>query len=180
MADDLNESLETLSEGDKQLVELAKSLANDPKTRKEFLKLVRAKHPEQPIPELDTEAAMQKFAEPYIKELADLKKERLSEKVEREIEKRRLDLKEQGFNADDVKAIEELMVKEQIPNYATAAKFYRQGQQLATPTPSATSLVNKAPVDGKLVKEAGGIKNWARNEAAKAFDEIRAGRVKLH
>lgn len=177
MADD---TLETVSESDRQLAKLAKELAEDPKTRKSFLKLIKDKNPNQVIPELDTEAAIQTFAKPYLDQLATLQKERLADKVELQIEKRRMELRGQGFNDDDVKAIEELMVKEQIPNYNTAAKFYKHERTAAAPTPAMTSLVNKSPVDKKAMKDAGGIKNWARGEAGKAIDDLKAGRVKLH
>ena len=175
-----DESLETLSEGDKQLIALAKGLAEDPKTRKEFLKLVKAKHPDQVIPEIDTEAQMQAFAKPYIDKLAQMEKSQMERDVQARIKERRAELKSQGYSDDDVKAIEEVMVKEQIPNYATAAKYYKQGKELAQPTVAAKDLVTKMPVDKKTIKEAGGIKNWARTEASNAIADLKSGRVKLH
>lgn len=179
---DANDSLETLqvSEADRQMIELAKGLANDPKTRKKFLALVKEKHPDQPIPELDTQADIEKFAKPYIDKLAKMEKDMLERDTRARIADRRADLKGQGFSDDDVKAIEEYMVKEQIPNYATAAKHYKNERILAQPTPAAKDMVTRLPVDKKTIKEAGGIKNWARTEASKAVDDLKSGRVKLH
>lgn len=181
MADNAADSLENLqlTEGDRQLIELAKGLANDPKTRKDFLKLVKAKHPEQVIPELDNETAMLAYAKPLVDKLTAMEKRELERSVNDKISARRAELREQGYTADDVKAIEEMMVKESIPSHATAANYYKLQKQAAQPTPSMANLTTKLPVDKKTIKEAGGVKNWARNEAQKAFDDLRSGRVKL-
>lgn len=174
-----NDSLETLSDADRQLIAIGKELAKDPKTRKEYLKLIKAKYPGEVIPELDTEAAIIAATKPYVDRLAKLEKEHVDRDVAARIKERRDGLKSQGYTDDDVKAIEEMMVKEQIPSHATAANYYKLSRQAAQPTPS-TMHTTTLPVDKKSIKEAGGIKNWARAEAGKAIDEIKSGRVKLH
>lgn len=175
------DSLES-SDGTAELAALAKSLAEDPKTRKDFLRLLKKKNPNQPIPELDTEDAMRQFADPYIKELDKLKNERAQEKLQGRIHENRRKLKENGYTDDDVTAIEKLMMEKSIPSHDTAAEHFRMSRQLATPTPSTLTNngVNSLPVDKKQLKEAGGLKNWARSEAHKAVDDVRSGRVKLH
>lgn len=175
------DSLE-LTEADKQLSSLARDLANDPKTRKDFLRLIKAKHPDRVIPELDTEEQMRKFAEPYIKEQADLKKKLLERDVRDRIEAERSTLRDAGYSKDDIAAIEKLMTEKHIPSHATAAEHYKMSKTLSTPTPSTLTRAgtNKLPVDKKALKESGGIKNWARDEAHKAADDIKSGRVKLH
>lgn len=176
MADDSLE--DQFSEGDRQLAALAKGLSEDPKTRKAFLKLIKEKHPNQVIPELDTETAMATFAKPYIDKVAALEKKDLEREVQGRIAARRSELKEQGFSSDDVKAIEEMMVKEQIPNHATAANYYKMQKQTAQPTPTALDMAVRMPVDKKAIKEGGGLKNWARTEAFNASRDFKAGRVK--
>src|SRR5262249_7065087 len=162
---------------DRQLAALFKELSEDPKTREPLLRLIKHKRPNESIPEIDTRDAMQKFAQPHIDKVAALEKKLLEKDVSEKIDSRRQGLRDQGFGADDVKAIEAMMVKEGIANHATAANYYRMQKQLAPATPSIPSMVNKLPVDGKALKAAGGAKAWARNEAANAIADIKAGRV---
>ena len=180
MAADPN-SLENADPVDVELGQLAKKLANDPATRKDFLRLLKKNNPSQPIPEIDVENSMQQFATPYINELAAMKKERMREKVEASIEQARSKLKESGYTKEDIASIEKLMTEKQIPSHDTAAEHFRMSKQLATPTPTSLQTgVNTLPIDRKAIKEAGGIRNWSRTEAHKAADEILKGRVKLH
>jgi hypothetical protein len=75
-----------------------------------------------------------------------------------------------------------MMVEKKIPSYDTASEHFKMSKQLATPTPNSLSQsgVNTLPIDKKAIKEAGGIRNWARGEAHKAADDVKLGRVKLH
>ena len=55
-------SLENLSiEAQAELAALAKSLAEDPKTRKQFLQLTKQVRPDVPIPEIEIESIFEKF-----------------------------------------------------------------------------------------------------------------------
>lgn len=175
-------SLETLNEGDAELAALAKSLANDPATRTAFLRLVKHKNPGTPIPELDMEAKMQAFAKPHVDKVAALEKKMIEDTARANIANHRATLKEKGFGADDIAAIEKLMVEKQIPSHETAAEHFRMSKELATPTPASMTSTGsyEMPVDRKVVKDAGGIKKWARTEAFAAADAIKRGQIKLH
>jgi len=161
-----------------ELAELARSLANDPKTRRQFLQLVKAKNPGQPIPELDLAAQMEAFAKPHLDKIAKMEQDQIRREAEANVLAKRNALKAKGFDDSDVTAIEKLMIEKQIGSHDTAAEFYRNTQTVATPTPSTFQQVTM-PVKGKEVKEAGGIRKWAMSEAFKAVDDIKAGRVKL-
>lgn len=175
-------SLENADPVDLELGQLFKKLSENPATRKDLLRLVKKANPNQPIPEIDVEASMQTFAKPYIDEIGKMKLERMREKTEAAIERSRAALKEKGYSAEDIAAVEKLMTEKQIPSHETAAEHFRMTKQLATPTPTSLSPtgVNTLPIDRKAIKEAGGIRNWSRMEAHKAADEIIKGRVKLH
>lgn len=179
---DKDESLENLSPEDLALLRVAKELANDPATRENYLRLVKHKYPNQPIPEIDLQAQMRKFAEEPIKKLADMEKKLLEAEVKGRITEKRAELAEQGYSKQDIEAIEKLMTEKSIPSHATAAEHFKMARTLATPTPSSLSNtgVNTLPIDRKAVKEAGGIRNWARSEAHKAAEDLKTGRVKLH
>lgn len=175
-----NPSLETLTEADRQLRKIAEGLANDPKTRSAYLRLIKQKFPEEVIPELEVEEKIAAMAKPHIDKVAELEKKLLEREVNDNINRQRAALRDQGYTEDDIKAIEKKMVEEKIPSHDTAAKYYRMERETAAPTPAAVSMVNKIPVAHKDIKEAGGIKNWARNEASNAVADIKSGRVKLH
>lgn len=103
------------------------------------------------------------------------------ERVERE----RRALEGKGFSADDVAAIEKLMIDEQIPNYGTAANHYKMSRQLAAPTPatgaqpgSTYDLPSEALAAGKSGRQ--GLNKFARQQADAAMAEITSGRIKLH
>lgn len=163
---------------DAELAALAKSLANDPKTRRQFLSLVKAKNPDQPIPELDLERQVAAMAAPHLKDIADLKARYEQEAQERGVLAKRQALKAKGFTDEDVTAIEKLMIEKQIGSHDTAADFYRMNSQASVPTPSTFTQVTM-PVAGKDVKAAGGIRKWSLNEAHAAVADLKSGRVKL-
>jgi hypothetical protein len=176
----MNDSLESqlADPATAELAELARSLANDPKTRRQFLQLVKAKNPNQPIPELDLEAQMHAYAKPAWDKLAELEKKLVEKQAEENVFSKRQALKAKGYSDEDVQSIEKLMIEKQIGSHDTAAEFFRQQNAVAAPTPSTFSQV-QMPVKGKDIKEAGGIKRWAQTEAFKAIDDLKAGRVKL-
>lgn len=184
MSDD--NSLEQISDEDREFLKIAKGVAMDPKTRTEYLRLLKKKHPETAIPEVDMEdkinAMVESKAKPYIDKVAKMEADALKKEVEGRIAEQRRLLKEQGYSQADVDAIEKLMTEKQIPSHATAAEHFSMSKKLAQPTPNTLTRTasNILPVDKKALKESGGVKNWARNEAFKAADDIKSGRVKLH
>ena len=101
-------SLENLSyDARDELAALAKTLAENPKTRKEFLRLTKQAHPDLPVPELEIEDRTSKAIDAQQQKIAQLEA-RLKEKDARtELEKRRNTLKEKrlAVSDDDVKAI---------------------------------------------------------------------------
>lgn len=174
-------SLENFSEGDRELASLAKTLANDPSTRKDFLRLVKKQSPKTPIPEIDIEESLSQFAKPHLDKLAQMEKAALERDVKDKIESRRRGLKDsKGYSDDDITAIEKMMVEKGIASHETAAQFYDMEKKLAQPSPSSLArMTTSLPVDKKSIKEAGGVKKWALTEAFKAAEEIKAGRVKF-
>ena len=132
-------SLENMSFDERDsLAELSRKLADNPKTRKAFLRLTKEVNPELTIPEIEIEDStssallsmqkendflLNKFKENYA--LADL-------------EKRRNNLMTKGLakSDDDVAAIEKVMLEEGITNHEAAARHWAWMQQAAAPTPS--------------------------------------------
>lgn len=132
-------SLENLSvEAQAELASLAKTLAENPSTRKQFLQLTKQVRPDVPIPEIEIEErtnSVLKQAEDKVRSLED----RLRQKDAREeLEKRRNALLKKGLieSEDDIKEVEKLMVEKGIANHETAAEYHSWMKQAAAPTPS--------------------------------------------
>ena len=132
-------SLENLSvEAQAELAALAKTLAENPSTRKQFLQLTKQVRPDVPIPEIEIEERTNSVlakAEDRVKSL----EEKLRQKEAREeLQKRRDALIRKGLidSEDEVKEVEKLMVEKGIANHETAAEYHAWMKQAAAPTPS--------------------------------------------
>ncbi len=165
-------SLEDLSmEQRDELAALARQLAENPETRKEFLRLTKKAKPDMPIPELEiedsTNTAVQK-AEERVKAL----EAKLSEKDAREeLEKRRAKIRSRGLQDKDVEEVEKIMLEKGITNHDAAADYWDWMKQAAQPTPSGYNPNPMTKFDlGKYWKNP---VQGARDEAAKALNELR-------
>lgn len=162
-----------------ELAKLAKDMSENPATRREFLRLTKKHSPGTPIPEIDIEDRIAASEAASKKEMDALQKKILEGEVKERIRDNRQKLRDKGFSEEEIAATEKLMVDKHIPSHEIAGEHYRLTKQAATPTPASLVHVNKMPVDGKTLKESGGIKKWGQNEAHKAIDEIRSGKVRL-
>jgi hypothetical protein len=166
-------SLEEMNPAERELALLAQTLAENPETRKDFLRLTKKVKPDLPIPELEieqytTNAVNQ--AEQRVQQLEAKLRER--DAVE-ELEKRRSQLLKKKLidSEDEIKDVEKVMLEKGITNHETAAEFHKWMKQAATPTSS-----GYAP---SAVKQFDLNKYWknpnvaAREEAVKALNELR-------
>lgn len=167
-------SLEDLSmEARDELAQLARQMAEDPSTRREFLKLTKKLKPEMPIPELEIQEYTQNAVSASEKRVQELEA-RLAERDSlAELEKRRGKLKAKGFVSSDeeIEEVEKVMLEKGITNHEVAAEYWKFMQQAAVPTPSGynPNVINKFDLN-KFWKNP---VNGARDEAAKALNELR-------
>jgi hypothetical protein len=167
-------SLENVSyEARDELAALAQQLADNPATRKDFLRMTKKVKPDLPIPELDmedyTHSAVTK-SEQRVQALEAKLRER--DAVE-ELQKRRQSLMKKGLIAseDEVKDVEKIMLERGITNHETAAEFHQWMKQAAVPT---SSGYNPSPVKQfDLNKYWKNPVNAARDEAANALRDLR-------
>ena len=159
-----------------ELAALAQQLAENPETRKDFLRLTKKVKPDLPIPELDIE---ERASQVYSK--ADARVQELETKLKQkeaveELERRRQTLVKKGLvdAEDDIKDVEKLMLERGITNHETAAEYHRWMKEAAKPTPSG--------YNPSLFKKINLSKYWknpvmaARDEASKALNELRQPR----
>ncbi|UOF82409.1 UNVERIFIED_CONTAM: hypothetical protein [Bacteriophage sp.] len=167
-------SLEDLSlEARDELALLARQLAENPATRKDFLRLTKKNRPDMPIPELEIEEASTKHyerAEARVQQLEAKLRER--DAVE-ELNKRRNKLMSKGLiqNENEIEEVEKVMLEKGITNHEAAAEYWQWMKQSAAPTPTG--------YQGNTMNKFDLSKYWknpvtaARDEASKALTELR-------
>jgi len=132
-------SLENMSFDERDsLAELSKKLADNPKTRKAFLRLTKEVNPELNIPEIEIEDSTSSALLSMKKENDSLRNKFREREALDDLEKRRNNLMKKGLakSDDDVAAIEKVMLEEGITNHEAAARHWAWMQQAAAPTPS--------------------------------------------
>ena len=132
-------SLENLSvEAQAELAALAKTLAEDPKTRKTFLQLTKQVRPDVPIPEIEIEERTNAVLQEANSKVEKLEKALRDKEAREELQKRRDALIKKGLidSEDEIKDVEKVMVEKGIANHETAAEYHAWMKQAAAPTPS--------------------------------------------
>lgn len=167
-------SLENLSEEARnELAALAQRLADNPKTRKDFLRMTKQVNPDLPIPELEIEEKTNSAIDQMRQENEAIKAKLQAKEAEEMLEKRRRSLVKKGLvdNEDEIDAVEKLMLEKKIADHETAAQYHQWMKQAAVPTPSG--------YQPSAVKQFDLNKFWknpataARDEAVKALNEVR-------
>ncbi|MFN3078152.1 MAG: hypothetical protein ABT940_15040 [Alphaproteobacteria bacterium] len=168
-------SLEDISiEQRDELAALAKQLAENPDTRKDFLRLTKKAKPDLPIPELEIEDATHNMLSKANERVEGLEA-RLRERDARDkLNEARQGLLSRGLakSNSDIEQIEKVMLEKNIPNHETAAEYWNWMNQSATPTPGTTyNPSTLAKFD--LSKYQKNPVAAARDEAFKALNELR-------
>lgn len=167
-------SLEDLTpEARDELALLAKQLAENPQTRKNFLRLTKQVKPDMPIPELEIEdhttLALQKSEE----RVQSLEAKLQHKDALNELERRRQALLKKGLvnSEDDIEEVEKVMLEKGITNHESAAEYWNWMKQSAEPTPIG---YNSSPLSGfDLNKYWKNPAKAARDNAAQALNELR-------
>jgi len=166
-------SLEDLSlDARDELALLARQLAENPATRKEFLRLTKKAKPEMVIPELEIEEHTTSRLSASDKRVEALEAQLREREIREELDKRRSRVVEKGLaSRDDLDDIEKVMLDKGITNHEVAAEYWAFMKQAAQPTPTG---YNPSPLKGFNLSDY--VKNpvaTARSEAAKALNELR-------
>lgn len=165
-----------------QLAEMGQvyaKLISDPATRELTLRSTKKISPGTPIPEIDLMDQFSAFAKPHIDKIDKLEREKMERDAADRLREKRAVLAEKGYDKDQISAIEKVMLEKHIPDHETAAEHFTMQSKLATPTPD-TFKPQLPRFDKDKIKEAGGLKNYFRNDAYAAIDDLRSGKVKLH
>lgn len=167
-------SLENLSlEARDELAALAQTLAENPETRKDFLRMTKRVKPDLPIPELDIEDYTHKAVSRSEDRVQALEARLREKEAIEELQKRRQSLMKKGLisNESEVGDVEKIMLERGITNHETAAEYHQWMKQAAVPTSSG--------YNPSAVKQFDLNKYWknpaaaARNEAMNALNDLR-------
>ncbi|UOF81576.1 hypothetical protein [Bacteriophage sp.] len=168
-------SLEDLSfEQRDELAALARQLAENPQTRKEFLRLTKKAKPDLPIPELEIEDYTHNAISNSNKRVEELEAKLREKEILEDLDKRRNKLMKKGLvNSDeDIAEVEKVMLEKGITNHEAAAEYWQWMKQSATP--SANPVFNQSAMSKfDLSQYWKNPKMAAQNEAAKALMELR-------
>lgn len=167
-------SLENLSlEARDELAALAQTLAENPETRKDFLRMTKRVKPDLPIPELDIEDYTHRAVSKSEDRVQALEAKIREKEAMEELQKRRQSLMKKGLisNESEVGDVEKIMLERGITNHETAAEYHQWMKQAAVPTSTG--------YNPSAVKQFDLNKYWknpaaaARNEAMNALNDLR-------
>jgi hypothetical protein len=167
-------SLENLSlEARDELAQLAQTLAENPDTRKDFLRMTKRVKPDLPIPELDIEDYTNRAVDRSENRVQALEAKLRERDAIEELQKRRQSLMRKGLiaNESEVNDVEKIMLERGITNHETAAEYHQWMKQAAVPTSTG--------YNPSAVKQFDLNKYWknpaaaARNEAMNALNDLR-------
>ena len=167
-------SLENLSlEARDELAALAQTLAENPDTRKDFLRMTKKVKPDLPIPELDIEDYTNRAVNRSESRVQALEAKLREKEAIEELQKRRQSLMKKGLisNESEVGDVEKIMLERGITNHETAAEYHKWMKQAAVPTSTG--------YNPSAVKQFDLNKYWknpvaaARNEAMNALNDLR-------
>jgi hypothetical protein len=167
-------SLENMSlEARDELAALAQTLAENPETRKDFLRMTKKVKPDLPIPELDIEDYTHRAVSRSEDRVQALEAKLREKEAIEELQKRRQSLMKKGLisNESEVGDVEKIMLERGITNHETAAEYHQWMKQAAVPTSTG--------YNPSAVKQFDLNKYWknpvaaARNEAMNALNDLR-------
>ena len=161
-----------------ELAQLAQGLANNPKTRKGFLGLIKEASPQTPIPEIDEVRAVNAEIEKRDKKIADLESKFENHVFGQQLAQTKNTVRDKyGLSDEEMKKLEERMGKKELPaDYEWAARLHKQETEAATPT-SFGDAGYHGPLD--VERHAKGMEglmddtdNWSKRTAHALIDEI--------
>lgn len=162
------------------LANLAKSIADNPKTRLKFQSLVKEAHPDANTPELDSALAMRELASKHDKTREEFEAYKAQQEARENEMREWAEVVGSGVcKYDDIAAISQFMADNGIANKAFGAKSWSQSKTLAEPSSAATRTFEMPGDFISRWKTQGskGLNQMARDEALSALQDFRMGKA---
>jgi hypothetical protein len=168
-------SLEDLSTEERSNVmresEALRKLMNHPDVGLEAKRLYKKVVPDANFPELRQQEQIEAATKPLQDKIATMEREDLERRVAANRTANHKLCADAGYKPEDV---EKVMSEEHIANYDTAIRYLKGQRALAPATPASVTPMRMPTEMGDIRKNPNG---WAREQAFKAIDEIKAGRI---
>ena len=161
-----------------QLAGLALKLSGNQKTRKGFLGLVKEVSPDTPVPELDTDAAVQAAVKGEREAREKFEQEQRDRWFAEDLGKQKRTVMEKyQLSEEDIGKMEKMMTEKTLPaDYNWAAQLFKQQSETAAPTNYGTSGYGPADVKDYMGSMEGLVEdpdNWALKSAHSMIDDMR-------
>jgi hypothetical protein len=171
MARSLEDMTPAEREGALRESEALRKLMNHPEVGLEAKRLYKKITPDANFPELKQQEMLEAATKPLQDKLEKMEREDLERRVAANRERNHKLCSDAGFKPDDV---EKVMADEHIADYGTAVRYLKGQNALAPATPASITPMRMPDNMGDIRKNPTA---WARDQAHKAMDEIRAGRI---
>jgi hypothetical protein len=113
-------------ENRRMVADFVESIYNDPALNKEAKRLIKKKYPNLQIPDFDIEEKVEaRFAQEKKTRDDSAEEKRKKDETEKWQADRKAAQEKYGYNDEDMKTLEKMMVELQIPNYDVAATYKR-------------------------------------------------------
>ncbi len=165
--------MELSPEAQAQLAKLAVDLANNPKTRKKFVGLVKEVDPSKRFPDVEADDMREEMRAEF--ERRD--QEREVERVKKRLEKQKNALKDR-YDETAIAEIEKLMEKKGISDYEDGAILYAAVTKPANPSYEPKDHAWSMPgIEMKDMKNSAALKQRGRAQAYQAIDDLNRKRA---
>lgn len=154
----------------------AKSMLENPTTRRDALALVKKVDPSQNIPEIDLPAQFETALTTEREARIKIENELREDRIRRDVLAQRERIKSKGIAEADVEKVEKLMTDRGIVNHETAAEFYLAQQKMAEPTPPAIAAYQPLELP-KFDLKKGNVRTQAKGIAAEMLAGFRTGKI---
>lgn len=154
----------------------AKSMLENPATRRETLALVKRVDPSQNIPEIDLPAQFTTLLDEERTARKKIEDEVRDDRIRRDVEKQRNKITAKGIAEADVEKVEKLMVDRGITNHETAAEFFIAQNKMAEPTAPAHLAYQPLELP-KFDLSKGNVRTQGKVIAAEMLQGFRSGKI---
>lgn len=151
--------------------EALRKLMNHPDVGIEAKKLYKKVQPDANFPELRQQELVEASTKPLQEKIERMEREDLERRVAQRRTENHAACTQAGYKPEDV---EKVMTDEHIADYGTAIRYLKGQQALAPTTPASVTPMRMPDNMGDIRKNPTA---WARDQAFKAMDEIKAGRI---
>lgn len=154
------------------IANMTRKLYQDPKARKLLLQSIKSVQPDADIPELQTDAAVEKIHDETLAEVTKLRDELTNERAQAKLDAlRRVPVEKHLIDASQMDALDAFMTENgyAVTQYEQAARHFSLANQVAAPREA-------PPKPREIVDEKALWRNpqaWAKARAYEALEDIR-------